>query len=115
MTLNSKERTFKTLNGLSLQYFSDMTVSYIQQDQGHAHDYRGAGGQSQKRAVCARHIFFSGLNNTICSLINVKFINKVLIESELLSCVSCVAVSDMQLLLLLCQQIIVNMSLFTLS
>ena len=49
--------------------------------QGRAHDYRGAGAQSQERAVCAcaQHApnFFSGLNNTICRLINVKFIHKV--------------------------------------
>ena len=31
------------------------------------------------------------------------------------SCVSCEAVSDMQLPFLLCQQVIVNMSLFTIS
>ena len=29
--------------------------------QGHAHDRRGAGAQSQKKVVCARQIFFQAL------------------------------------------------------
>ena len=33
------------------------------------------------RVHSAPQIFFSGLNNTICTIINVKLINKVLIES----------------------------------
>ena len=49
-------------------------------EQGCARDYRGAGTQSQKRAVHAKKKM-SGLNNTIYGLINVKLINKVLIES----------------------------------
>ena len=36
-------------------------------NQGRAHDYRGAGAHSQKRAVLI--FFFSGHNNTICRLI----------------------------------------------
>ena len=50
-------------------------------EQGRAHDYRGAGAQSWKRAVRVRANTFPGLNNTTCRLINVKLINKVLIES----------------------------------
>ena len=61
-------------------------LSYHQTtEQGRAHDYREAGAQSQERAVHVRaqctSTFFSGYNNTICRLINVKLINKVLIES----------------------------------
>ena len=50
-----------------------MVLTY---EQARAHDFRGAGAQSQKRAVCAcsqrTPIFISGLSNTICRLINVK-------------------------------------------
>ena len=51
--------------------------------QGRAHDYRGAGAQTQKRAACVRAErtpnFFPGpLHNME---INVKLKNKVLIES----------------------------------
>ena len=42
--------------------------------QGPPQDYRGSGAQSQGRAVCARAKKISGLNNTICKLINVKLI-----------------------------------------
>ena len=76
----------------------------------------GQGLKSEKGSMCSMcSAFFSGLNNTICRLITVKLINKVLIESKLLSCVSCVAVSETQLPFFLSQQIIFNMSLFTLS
>ena len=81
-------------------------------------DVIGRGSTSEKSSRCARIAcgkFFSGLNNTICRLIHVKLENKVLIESQLLSCVCYLAVSDTQLSFLLCQQIIVNMSLFTSS
>lgn len=62
-----------------------MISNVNRQKHGRAHDYRGSGAQSQKRAVRARTQrtpkHFPGLNNTICRLINVKLINKVLIES----------------------------------
>ena len=37
-------------------------------------------GLSVRKGQCVQY-FFSGLNNTICRLINVELINKVLIES----------------------------------
>ena len=48
-------------------------------------DYRGAGAEGQKRAVRVHAFFFSGLNNAIYRLINVKSINKVLIETNCLA------------------------------
>ena len=64
--------------------------------QGRAHDYRGTGAKIRKSLIHVNYLNFSVLNNTICRFINVKLINTVLIESQLISCVSCVAVSDMQ-------------------
>ena len=41
----------------------------------------GQGLKVRKGQYVRAPTFFPGLNNTICSLINVKLINKVLIES----------------------------------
>ena len=73
---------------------------HVSVHQGRAHDYRG-----QKRAVRERAPMFFFFFQALIT----RHVDK------LLSCVSCVAVSDVQLPFLLCPQITVNKSLFTLS